>query len=173
MRARFCVATIEPSNRMPLIIDEAAARRQSRFAAHRLISMRLRLLNLWRSVTGGHNESLVIMAVIAITGDRLTRTNPASELRDMANVVPRSLLGRCHLSSIAAATGLNRETARRVVNRLIEKGVLERSPDRSINFAAGRMQGPNAFRLSQIQLEEFARTANELLRQGILVFEEP
>ena len=55
---------------MPLAINEKAARTMSRLAAHRLITMRLRLLELWREVTGGHEESLVLMAVIAITGDR-------------------------------------------------------------------------------------------------------
>ena len=143
----------------------------SRLAAHRLITMRLRLLELWREVTGGHEESLVLMAVIAITGDRLTRTDVTPELRNLDNPVPRELLGRCNISSIAIATGLNRETARRVINRLIERGILERSANRSINFTAGRMQGPNAYRISEIQLDELTRTANVLLRDGVLTFQ--
>ena len=143
----------------------------SRLAAHRLITMRLRLLELWREVTGGHEESLVLMAVIAITGDRLTRADVTPELRNLDNPVPRELLGRCNISSIAIATGLNRETARRVINRLIERGILERSANRSINFTAGRMQGPNAYRISEIQLDEFTRTANVLLRDGVLTFQ--
>ena len=133
--------------------------------------MRLRLLELWREVTGGHEESLVLMAVIAITGDRLTRADVTPELRNLDNPVPRELLGRCNISSIAIATGLNRETARRVINRLIERGILERSANRSINFTAGRMQGPNAYRISEIQLDEFTRTANVLLRDGVLTFQ--
>jgi hypothetical protein len=133
--------------------------------------MQLRLLELWREVAGGHEEALIIMAVVAITGDRLTRLDGGPELRNMAHPVPRTLLGRCNISSLAAATGLNRETARRVINRLVARGVLERSPDRSINFTAGRMQGPNAYRISGIQREEFVRTANALMRDGVLVVE--
>ena len=30
------------------------------------------------------------------------------------------------------------------------------------------MQGPNAYRISKIQLEEFARTVNALMRDGVL-----
>lgn len=157
---------------MPLAVDEEQACAKSRLAAHRIISMRLRLLALWRDVTGGHEESLIIMAVVAITGDRLFRTEVSPELRNMAHPVPRTLLGRCNISSIAAATGLNRETARRSINRLIERGILERAPDRSIHFTAGRLQGSNAFRISEMQLEEFARTANALMRDGVLTFEE-
>lgn len=155
---------------MPLEIVKAEASRKSRLAAYRLISMRLRLLEMWQQVTGGHNESLVMMAVIVITGDRLAGANADPKFRNMANALPKELLGRCNISSIAAATGLNRETARRVVNKLLAGGTLERSPDRSVNFAPGRMQGENALRLSQVQLDEFVRTANALIRDGVLSF---
>lgn len=156
---------------MPLAIDKGRARANSRLAAHHIISMRLRLFTLWREVTGSHDESLILMAVIAITGDRLARAAIIPELRNMAHAVPRPLLGRCNISSIAAATGLNRETARRTVNRLIERGILQRGTDRSIHFTAGRMQGENAYRISEMQLEELVRTANALLKDGVLTFE--
>lgn len=157
---------------MQLAVDQSNACAKSRFAAHRLISMQLRLLELWRDVAGGHEEALIMMAVVAITGDRLTRLEVEPELGNIAHPVPRALLGRCNISSIAAATGLNRETARRVINRLIDAGILERSPDRSINFTAGRMQEPNAYRISEAQRGEFVRTANALVRDGVLVLEE-
>ena len=157
---------------MPLVINEDQAAAKSRLTAYRLISMRLRLMALWREVTGGHEESLILMAVVAITGDRLIHNEMSPELRNMANPVPRTLLGRCNISSIAAATGLNRETARRAINRLIDRGVLERAPDRSIHFVPGRTQGPNAFHLSDTQLEEFARTTSSLVRDGVLTFVE-
>lgn len=153
---------------MRIAIDDAQATTKSRIAAHRLIGMRLRLLALWRQVTGGHDESLVLMAVIAITGDRLAAQDASADFTDMANSVPRRLLGRCNVSSIAEATGLNRETARRVIQKLIKRGILERSPDRSIHFTEGRMQGTNAYLISRVQLEEFARTANALLKLGVL-----
>lgn len=134
--------------------------------------MQLRMLALWRQVTGSDEESLIIMGVIAITGDRLTNYKDASpELRDMANPVPRSLLGKCNIRSIAGATGMNRETARRRIKGLIDRGVLERGPGRSIHFTAGRIQGENAYRISQMQLDEFTRTANALMRDGLLAFD--
>lgn len=158
---------------MPLAINEEEASAKSRLVAYRLISMRLRLLTLWREVTGGHEESLILMAIIAITGDRLVRSDVSPELRNMAHPVPRPLLGKCNISSIASATGLNRETARRAINRLIDRGILERSADRSVHFTPGRMQGANAYRISETQLDEFARTANALMRDGVLTFQDP
>ena len=156
---------------MPLALDPEQACAKSRLAAHRLISMRLRVLALWRDLAGGHAESLILMAIVAITGDRLTRAEENPELRNMANAVPRSVLGECNISSIAVATGLNRETARRAINRMVARGILERSANRSIHFAPGRTQGPNAYRISKIQLEEFIRTANSLMRDGVIVFD--
>ena len=152
-------------------VDQKQAVAKSRIAAWRLISMRLRLLASWREVTSGHDESLVLMAVIAITGDRLFAQESSSEFENMATPVPRKMLGRCNISSIAAATGLNRETARRVVGKLIDRGILERDADRSIHFTEGRMQGKNAYMISRVQLEEFARTANGLIRDGVLKLE--
>lgn len=132
--------------------------------------MSLRVLDRWREVTGGDAETLIIMAVVAITGDRLIQPDLSPELRDIAHPVPRKLLGRCNISSIAAATGMNRETARRAINRLIERGTLERAPDRSVHFVPGAMQGRNAYLISEAQLEEFVRTANALMRDGVLTF---
>lgn len=157
---------------MPIALDNEQAQARSRVAAHRIISMLLRVFSSWRDVTGGHDETLVLMAVIAITGDRLMGQGAPSEFSDMANVVPQELLGRCNISSIAAATGLNRETARRVVNRLIERGSLQRTNGRDIQFSPGRIQGPNGKLLSKKQMEDFVRTANALIRDGVLVVRE-
>lgn len=156
---------------MPLTVNKEVASAKSRLAAHRIISMRLRMISAWREVTEGHDESLILMAVVAITGDRLIRSSECLELRNMAHPVPRELLGHCNISSIALATGLNRETARRAIQRLISRGILERGADRSIHFVAGRMQGPNAFRISEMQMEEFTRTANALMRDGVLEYD--
>lgn len=156
---------------MRITIDQEQAVAKSRIAAWRIIGMRLRLLALWREVTGGDDESLILMAVIAITGDRLAAQDFSSEFENMANPIPRKMLGRCNISSIAEASGLNRETARRAIYKLIDRGILERAADRSIHFTEGRMQGENAYRISRIQLEEFARTANALLRDGVLTLD--
>ena len=156
------------SSVLQIIVDPTQAVAKSRVTAWRLIGMRLRLLALWRGITGGHDESLILMAVVAITGERVAAQDLNSEFQDMATPVPRKMLGRCNISSIAEATGLNRETARRAIRRLMDQGILERGPDRSIHFTEGRMQGANAYRISQTQLDEFARTANALLRDGVL-----
>lgn len=157
---------------MKLIVEEQIRAVQSRVIFIRLVSMQLRLLELWREAAGGHQEALVQMAIAVINGDRFTRGVPDPRLRNMGNPMPISLMSKCNMSSIAAGTGLNRETVRRVVNRLIVEGRLVRSADGSINFSGGWAQRPQTHLLGDVQLDEFCRTANLLLRDGVLSCEE-
>ena len=145
---------------MRIVVAEEVKAGQSRVTYVRLIGMQLRLSELWRKAAGGHQEALVQMAIGAITGDRVTRGVPDQTLRDMANPMPLSLMSKCNLSSIASGTGLNRETVRRIVNRLVAEGRLVRSADGSINFRVGWTQGKLARGLGKDQLDEFCRTAN-------------
>ena len=141
---------------------------QSRVTYVRLMSLQLRLANLWCDAAGGHQEALVQMAVGVINGERVIRSVSNPGLRSLAHPVPANALGKCNLSSIASATGLNRETVRRVVNRLIAAGPLARTDDGSIGFLTGWTQGPETHRLGQGQLEEICRTVNLLLGDGVL-----
>ncbi len=158
---------------MRLIIEDEVKVGQSRLTFLRLVGMQLRLLNLWRDAAGGHQEALVQMAVAVILGDRAVSGDTPPPLLSLANPMPTSRMGRCNLSSIAAATGLNRETVRRIVNRLVVDGPLIRSRNGVINFTPGWSQGPESERLAQMQLEEFYRTANLLLRDGVLSLPTP
>lgn len=160
--------SISEGRDLRIILDEEMARANSRSVAHHLINFALRLNEMWRVACGGHQEAMVVMAIVAITGDRLSRSEIDPSLRNMANAVPRDLLGHCNLSSIAAASGLNRETARRVVNRLVEAGLLTRSAEGLVYFAPGRLQAEPAKALNTRQIEEFCRTADGLAREGIL-----
>ena len=89
----------------------------------------------------------------------------------MGKPVPADLLGKCTPSSIAAATGLNRETARRKVARLVERGLLERGDNGTVRFPSGYLQSSGSVALIRTQLEHFLRTANELLREGVITTE--
>lgn len=149
-------------------MDPEARALHSRVTFVRLVGLQLRLMELWRGAAGGHQEALVQMAVGVINADRVTRSITDPRLRSLNNAMPTSLMTKCNLSSIAAATGLNRETVRRVVNRLVANGPLVRSPDGSVNFVEGWAQGPETKELGEAQLDEVCRTVNLLLREGVL-----
>lgn len=110
---------------------------------------------------------MVLLAVVAITSERLIRSDLPMDLRSLDRPMPAERLARCSVSSIAAATGLNRETARRKVNELIGAGILERR-SRGIGFAPGHIQDPFIGTLIRDQLDVVTRLFNELHRNGVL-----
>lgn len=151
-----------------LVVDEAEARAQSRLTAIRLTLLTLRCMENWRRDLYDYDEAMIVIAVVAITSERLTRAELDPALADLAVAFPRDELTRCNVASIAAATGLNRETARRRVNRLVERGRLVRGEDGTIAFPPGRLQDPATLALVRRQLDTIVRTVNDLCRDGVL-----
>ena len=107
-------------------------------------------------------------ADVAITGERLTRTELPEDLRNVATPLPPGYAAGCNISSIAAATGLNRETTRRKVSALIERDYLCRAPQGEISFPAARQQDPATLEFLRKQLEAVVRFANDSIRDGVL-----
>ena len=100
---------------------------QSRLAGIEVALLILRLMERLREQTGDHTSALVLLAVIAITSEKLTRADLEPKLHSIEAAVSPERLTKCNVSSVASATGMNRETTRRYVLRLISRGVLERA----------------------------------------------
>lgn len=110
---------------MSLGVNSAEAEAQSRLTAIRMVSMTLRLMERWRGLVGDNDGAMIMMAVALINTESLTRTELVEQgIADIKNGVPPNLLRRCNISSVALATGLNRETTRRKVAYLVEAGLL-------------------------------------------------
>ena len=154
---------------MQLTIDNEALAANSRLTAIRLALLTSRSMENWRQGVGDNASAMILLAVIAICGDRLTRTELPEALRSVANPLPPGFAAECNISSIAAATGLNRETTRRKVNALVESGDLTRSPDGEISYPIDRQRDPATLDFVRRQLEAVARFANEAMRDGVLV----
>ena len=110
---------------------------------------------------------MVLLAVIAITSERLTRNDLNSDVRGLKSPIPAERLARCSVSSIAAATGLNREAGRRKVRDLIAAGILAGTTE-DIRFSAEHLQDPAIGDLICSQLDAVTRLVNDLLRDGVL-----
>lgn len=132
----------------------------------------LRCMEHYREVAGDHNSALVLLAVVAISSERLTRGTLPEDLRSLDAPLPLEQLGVCNISSIAVATGFNRETTRRYVNRLIERQVLQRGTDGTIQFTAGYLQSGKIAELLQMQLDTLGRSVTEFLRMGAMAMVE-
>ena len=142
---------------------------ESRLAGIQTAMLTLRCMEHYREVAGDHESALVLLAVVAISSERLTRVGLPGELRSLDTPFPYDELGTCNISSIAVATGFNRETARRYVNRLVERGILQRGEDNTIQFAPGYLQSGTIADLLQMQLDTLSRSVNEFLRMGAMI----
>jgi hypothetical protein len=89
-------------------------------------------------------------------------------MKALDRVVPYEMLAPCNISSIAAATGLNRETARRRVNALVKAGALTRTVRGEIVFPQGRMQDPETALLVRKLLEAVTRFVNDSIKDGVI-----
>ena len=112
---------------MQLIIDEDRATANSRMTAIRAATMLMRSMELWRLGRLDPQNVLIILAVISITSEKLMRAQLDPKYHALSTYLPLEQLQGCNVASIAAATGLNRETVRRRVHDLIGGGSLIRT----------------------------------------------
>ena len=155
---------------MPLVVNPAQMDRKSRIVALRLVLLTLRCMENWKHDVDDYDRAMILVAVAAITAERLLRADHSQSHAALDEPLPPGLMARCNVSSIASATGLNRETTRRKVDSLIERGLLVRLDNGTITFAPGVIQEQSTQELIRRQLEGVVRTANDLVRDGVLEF---
>jgi DNA-binding Lrp family transcriptional regulator len=155
---------------MALLVDEQLLQENSRLTAVRLSIVILRALETLREIVANSDKDLIILAVAAILGERYTRGGEVleEEYRDLRNPFPQDRLPACNISSIAAATGFNRETARRKVNQLIDDGILVRTDKSMIRFRPGFAQQPLISSILLRQVEASVRFMNDLVREDLV-----
>ena len=153
---------------MHLVVDPEATEANSRLTGIRLALLASRWMENWRRGIGDGDKAMILLAVVAITGERLTRVELDDELKMLETPLPAELRGECNISSIAAATGLNRETTRRKVNALVEAGYLVRSEQGEIAFSSSVSGSDKTLKLMRKQLEAVTRFVNDALREGVV-----
>lgn len=154
---------------MQLVIDEEQADANSRITAIRAAVLMTRSMEVWRRSGLDALNVLIILAVVSITSEKLMRVELDPKYHALDVYLPLEQLQGCNVASIAAATGLNRETVRRRVHALIDGGSLIRTNSGEIALPPEKVQDPSALQLVRKQLEALARFANDSLRDGVLV----
>ena len=152
---------------MELMTDPDEASRQSRLVGINMVVLSLRLRANWARLFGDAESAAIGLAIVATVSDRLLRADLEEELKSLSVPMPPEDLACCNIHSIAVATGLNREKARRKVDRLIAKGMVVRDHD-TILLAPGFTQREITSSIVHEQLAEIRRVANTLLRMGVL-----
>lgn len=154
---------------MRLVTNEANFAAQSRVAAIRLGVLSLRIRLGWAELFGDPDGAAIMVAVAVIRSERLLRQELTPEQKTLAVPLQGCDLGTCNVASIAAASGFNRETARRKLSQLVTAGLLVREGD-EFNFSPGLTQDPRFRATIHELLECLRRIANDLLRTGIFEF---
>lgn len=152
---------------MHLKMDPNQVTVNNRVVGIKMTLLSLRLADNWSRLFGDPQAARIALAIIATVGERLTRTDLEDDLRSLTRPMPGSQLTRCNISAIAAATGLNRETARRKIQQLIQDGLVVRDGN-SLMLAPGFTQQDVVSSTVAEQVEELRRTANAFLQLGVL-----
>lgn len=112
-------------------------------------------------------KQLLYVTVATAAVQRVMRGNvlPA-HLRD-ATPMPAELVGHISRRALAAATGLPRETVRRLVNEMLADGLLSLRPGGGLAAQAGLLAQPKVQRAVMALVDEFGAVANRLLQLGV------
>lgn len=153
---------------MRLSVERSLARPKSRVLGLRLVLLTLKMMENWKRDVEDYDDAMILVAVAAITGERILRSKQIDTFASLSTALPGANMAKCNVSSIASATGLNRETTRRRVRSLVDSGLLFRLPDRTITFAPGVLQNEETELLVFTQLDAIVKSMNELIRDGIV-----
>jgi DNA-binding IclR family transcriptional regulator len=108
-----------------------------------------------------------MLAVGVIRSERLLRDDLETNYRAFKGDVPEDLLAPCNIASIAAASGFNRETTRRKVDRLVEAGKLVRD-GQVVKYDQRFFKQETFLKMVDAELDDVLKTTNELLRDGVV-----
>lgn len=155
---------------MPLVVDDREAEESSRLVSIRLVLLTLRYMENWRQLVDDCEKVLILLALAAINGERFTRGEALErELQDLRTTLPHDRLRYANISSVAAATGFNRETTRRKINELIEAGIVLRTSRGRLRFNPDTREVHRVVELVRRQLDVLVRAANDLMRDGVII----
>ena len=156
---------------MSMRIDETAFEENGRLAGIAIAAYTMRAMERWRAHLTDYDCVMIMIAVMAISAERLLRAELPPELRRLETPFDPARLSKVNISSIAHATGLNRETTRRKVNDLVDQGLLTRLADGSVAFRTGLVQEQRIRSQIRGQLGEIAAVSSQLMKMGVLVEE--
>jgi hypothetical protein len=163
-----------PRRSLHILVDNDAVENKSRLVHIALLNFNLRFMENWRSaqIASGravldYESLMILMATIVISAERVARTELDLDLQTLVQQLPASKVTKVNLSSIAAATAINRETVRRKVNTLDKEGWLIRDKA-GIRTVHGVVPYEILHSIIGAQLDALTRAVNLLSELGVL-----
>lgn len=158
-----------PSKPRIRVMPRAGASRSRLFAAAFLqFYQRITLLQV--KLFDGDGDLVIITGAIALATieGKLRDRNFKDRYGDMAVIIGMDGQRGCNVLSIAAATGLPRETVRRKVARLVEMGIVLRRGVGDYILVPGVAQSPPFAQMIADLFNDTVRFVNECLAEGVL-----
>jgi DNA-binding transcriptional regulator YhcF (GntR family) len=166
------LAILKGTSVTPLLSDEQMEAK-SRPTVIALCTLTLRLMENWRSIIRevgldptDSDTTMIVMAVVAIGAEKFIRGELEPELHNLKASMPEGRLNAPNVSSIAAATGINRETVRRKVLHLAKIGLLEREEGGGLRVPASFAGRDELRYVIRSQVDAIERTVNQLRSIG-------
>lgn len=160
---------------MGITLDRQTASDESRLVLVSLCTLTMRLLENWRESLASVSPELadcettmIIGAIIAIGGERLIRSSADQGVASLSNALPVRQLARCNISSIAVATGIQRETVRRRINRLVSEKIVVRDSEDGIAIVPELQQLPWVTEVLCRQIAAVGRAVDQLSRLKVI-----
>jgi len=117
-------------------------------------------------------ELLIYLTVGVANVQKLMRERMIPESMASTEILPREWVVPISRNAIASATGLPRETVRRHVAKMIERGLLIEDSRGGVTPPPGVIQKLGIAQLLDPLVTAFARTVETMLRTGIIAIEE-
>lgn len=114
------------------------------------------------------SELLIFLTVCVGNVQKLMRERSISEDFTATSVLPREWVVPMSRNAVASATGLPRETARRQVQKLIDRGFLVEDERGGVTPPPGVIDILGLGPMLEPALTEFNRTAEVLYRAGVI-----
>ncbi len=129
----------------------------------------LRTMEDFRRVYGNDLDTvMIVLAVAVISMAPYGQFGADTDYADQRQPIPDAALAPCNMASIAEATGLPRETARRKTLQLIRQGILRRTNTGSIALVFNAENRGPLYEAVRRQPHQAARLAMLLIEAGIL-----
>jgi hypothetical protein len=146
---------------------------QWRVAMFALTNMFLKTYRLFSQEDQLSPTAILICSTVAVANvQKLMRERTVPAEYAGTQLLPREWVVPISRSAIAAATGLPRETVRRQVAQLVAQGRLAEDPRGGITAPSGFLAQECCAAALEPLMTDFARTAEALLRAGVIEAQE-
>jgi len=116
----------------------------------------------------GPTELLIYVTVSVANVQKLMRERVIPECYAATDILPREWVVPISRNAIATASGLPRETVRRRVAAMIETGILIEDARGGVTLPIGVIKDRGYEPVLEAMMTDFARTAEALLRIGVV-----